>query len=65
MDKKTERLQTIWIPESLKVDLMHLAAGDGRKLSEYVAHILFVYCYGHRALQEEGCEAADSGDSLR
>ena len=64
MYKKTERV-TIWLPESLKVDLMHLAAGDGRKLSEYIAHILFVYCYGHRALQEEGCEAADSGDSLR
>ena len=64
MYKKAERL-TIWIPESLKVDLMHLAAGDDRKLSEYIAHVLFAHCYGNRAVQEEGCEAADSGDSLR
>ncbi len=65
MDKKTERLLTIWIPESLKVDLMHLAAGDDRKLSEYIAHVLFAHCYGNRAVQEEGCEAASSGDSPR
>ena len=64
MDKKTERL-TLWLPETLKVDLMHLAAGDDRKLSEYITHVLFSHAYGHRALQEEGCEAATSGDSPR
>lgn len=64
MDKKTERL-TIWLPESLKIDLMHLAAGDDRRLSEYITHVLFAHAYGHRRLQEDGCEAAISGDALR
>lgn len=64
MDKKTERL-TLWLPEALKVDLMHLAAGDDRKLSEYITHVLFSHAYGHRAVQEEGCEAATSGESPR
>ena len=62
MDKKTERV-TLWLPESLKIDLMHLAAGDDRKLSEYIAHVLFAHAYGHRALQEEGCEAEMRGES--
>lgn len=64
MDKKTERI-TLWLPDALKVDLMHLAAGDDRKLSEYITHVLFAHVYGHRALQEEGCEAAFSGDLQR
>ena len=64
MDKKTERL-TLWLPDALKVDLMHLAAGDDRKLSEYITHILYGHCYGYRRLQDEGCEAAESGEALR
>lgn len=64
MDKKTERI-TLWLPDNLKVDLMHLAAGDDRKLSEYITHILYSHAYGYRALQDEGCEAAISGDAHR
>jgi hypothetical protein len=64
MDKKTERI-TLWIPDDLKIDLMHLAAGGDRKLSEYIGTVLFCHVYGHRALQDAGCEGADSGDSPR
>lgn len=64
MDKKTERI-TLWLPDDLKIDLMHLCAGEDRKLSEYITHVLFAHAYGHRALQDAGCEAADSGEVQR
>jgi hypothetical protein len=46
-EKKTEQV-TLWLPESLKVDLMHLANEDDRKLSDYVAHVLSLHAYGKR-----------------
>ena len=44
-EKKTEQV-TLWLPESLKIDLMHLAADDDRKLSDYITHALSLHCYG-------------------
>lgn len=45
-EKKTEFIK-VWMPESLKVHLMHLAADDNRALSECIAHVLLKHVYGH------------------
>ncbi len=63
-EKKTEQV-TLWLPETLKVDLMHLAAEDDRKLSDYITHILFLHCYGKRKHECLCSEAQSRGDSRR
>lgn len=62
-EKKTEQV-TLWLPETLKVDLMHLAAEDDRKLSDYITHILSL-CYGKRKHECLCSEAQSRGDSRR
>jgi hypothetical protein len=61
-EKKTERM-TIWMPESLKVELMHLAADDERALGEYIVLALSRYAYGHSRKSREICDVANSGDT--
>lgn len=63
-EKKTEQV-TLWLPESLKVDMMHLAAEDDRKLSDYITHVLTLHAYGKRRCLCDGAEAQVSGDSRR
>jgi hypothetical protein len=63
-EKKTEQV-TLWLPESLKIDLMHLAADDDRKLSDYISHVLALHVYGKRRCQCAEGEAQMSGDSRR
>ncbi len=58
-EKKTQQV-TLWLPESLKVDLMHCAAADDRKLSDYVTHVLDLHVHGHR---KRACE--DQQPSMR
>ncbi len=64
VEKKTEQV-TLWLPESLKVDLMHLAADDDRKLSDYLTHVLSLHCYGQRSRLDHEAEAQVRGDSRR
>lgn len=63
-EKKTEQV-TLWLPESLKVDLMHLAADDDRKLSDYITHVLALHVYGKRRCECAEPEAQKRGDSIR
>lgn len=63
-EKKTEQV-TLWVPESLKIDLMHLAADDDRKLSDYITHVLALHVYGKRRCDCSGTPAQISGDSHR
>lgn len=63
-EKKTEQV-TLWLPETLKIDLMHLAADDDRKLSDYITHVLALHCYGKRKCECTTTEAQTSGDSHR
>lgn len=56
-EKKTERV-TIWLPESLLLDLTRLAHDDDRKLSDFITHALSTYAYGHRR-----CECVKRGDA--
>lgn len=63
-EKKTEQI-TIWLPESLKVDLMHMAADGDRKLSDYIRHALILHAYGHSRAAQAECEAVNSGDARR
>ena len=53
-EKKTSRV-TIWLPESLELDLLRRAANDDRKLSDFITHLLMNYCYGH--FRHEGHES--------
>lgn len=46
VEKKTARV-TVWMPESLEVELMRRAAEDDRKLSDFITHILMTHAYGH------------------
>lgn len=61
-EKKTSRV-TVWLPESLEVELMRRAAEDDRKLSDFITHILMSHAYGHFRRQEEFGNVANSGDS--
>lgn len=63
-EKKTEQV-TLWLPETLKVDLMHLAADDDRKLSDYITHVLALHCYGQRSRLECFEEAQKRGEARR
>lgn len=63
-EKKTEQV-TLWLPETLKVDLMHLAADDDRKLSDYLTHVLALHCYGQTTRLNRGPEAQTRSDSPR
>lgn len=60
-EKKTERV-TIWMGETLAVDLMRLAARDDRKLSEYIVHVLTSHAYGHSRTRASDEKVANSGD---
>jgi inner membrane protein involved in colicin E2 resistance len=64
VEKKTEQV-TLWLPESLKVDLMHLAADDDRKLSDYLTHVLTLHCYGQRSRLDRDSEAQICADQRR
>ena len=63
-EKKTESVK-VWMPESLKVALMHLAAADDRALSEYIVHVLSLHVYGHARPRNADMRGADRGDSGR
>ena len=63
-EKKTERM-TIWMPESLKVELMHCAADDNRALSEFIVLALSRYAYGYSRKSREICDVAMRGDAPR
>ena len=60
-EKKTSRV-TVWIPESLEIDLMRLAASEDRKLSEYIAHVLLCHTYGHSRSLVADRNVANSGE---
>ena len=60
--KKTERV-TVWLPESLNVELMRLASDDDRKHSEFIANVLSLYVYGHSRKCRADSHMANSGDS--
>lgn len=60
-EKKTERV-TVWLPESLAVDLMRMAHDDDRKLSEFITVALSRYAYGHSRKAQEVVMVANSGD---
>lgn len=45
-EKKTEKVY-VWIPESMELELRRLADEDGRKLSDYIGHVLRRFLYGH------------------
>jgi hypothetical protein len=64
MEKKTESVK-VWMSESLKVQLMHLAADNDRALSEYIVHILMLHTYGHARRRGQDAEGAARGDSGR
>lgn len=61
-EKKTSRV-TVWLPESLEVELMRRAAEDDRKLSDFITHILMSHAYGHFRRHEEFSNVANGGDS--
>lgn len=61
-EKKTERV-TVWLPESLAIDLMRLAHDDDRKLSDFITLALSRYTYGHSRRSSEIVEMANSGDA--
>ena len=61
-EKKTERV-TVWLPETLAIDLMRLAHNDDRKLSDFITLALSRYAYGHSRKSDEISEVANSGDS--
>jgi len=63
-EKKTERM-TIWMPESLKVELMHCAADDNRALSEFIVLALSRYAYDHSRESREIGEVDRRGDAPR
>ena len=63
-EKKTQRI-TVWLPESLEIDLMRQAAAEDRKLSDFIGHVLAQFCYGHLRALGEDSEAAHSGDARR
>ena len=58
-EKKTSRV-TVWLKESLEVDLMRLAAADDRKLSDFIAHVLSLYLYGQIRTSSENENVANS-----
>jgi metal-responsive CopG/Arc/MetJ family transcriptional regulator len=61
-EKKTERV-TVWLPETLAIELMRLAHNDDRKLSEFITLALSRYVYGHSRRADESCDVAISGDT--
>lgn len=63
-EKKTERV-TVWMGESLAVDLMRLAARDDRKLSEYIVHVLTSHAYGHSRTRASDEQVAMRGETAR
>lgn len=63
-EKKTEFVK-VWMPESLKVHLMHLEAEDNRALSEYIAHVLIKHVYGHGRTPTAAEEGANRGGAGR
>lgn len=63
-EKKTERV-TVWMGESLAVDLMRLAARDDRKLSEFIVQILNAYAYGHSRARASDEQVALRGETAR
>lgn len=60
MSKKTERI-TLWLPEELKVELMHLAADDDRALGEFIVLALSRFTYGHSRTTRDFVDVANSG----
>ena len=60
-EKKTSRI-TVWMPESLEVELMRRAAEDDRKLSDFITHILMNYAYGHFRTAGADGNVANRGD---
>ncbi len=61
-EKKTERV-TVWLPETLAIDLMRLAHDDDRKLSDFITIALSRYAYGHSRKAMEIVEVANSGEA--
>ena len=61
-EKKTSRV-TIWLPESLEIDLMRMAAMEDRKLSEFITHVLFSYAYGQVRCECPKRNVANGGDA--
>lgn len=45
-DKKTEGVK-VWLSEPMELELRRLADIDGRKLSDFIGHILRRYVYGN------------------
>lgn len=60
-DKRTARV-TIWMPESLEVELMRRASEEDRKFSDFITHILMVHAYGHFRTAAAPVDVANSGD---
>ena len=58
-EKKTAKV-TLWLPETLEVDLLRRAASEDRTLSDFITHLLMNYCYGHFRL-----DGADDNVSMR
>lgn len=63
-EKKTARV-TLWLPESLEVELMRRAAEDDRKLSDFITHLLLNYCYGHFRSDADQRQVAMRGEGER
>lgn len=63
-EKKSSRV-TIWIPESLEIELMRRAHGDDRKLSDFITHLLMNYSFGHFRSAQESDQMANSGEAQR
>ena len=60
-DKKTSRV-TLWLPESLEIELMRRASEEDRKLSDFIAHILMSHAYGHFRSWPAPVDVANSGE---
>lgn len=63
-EKKTSRA-TIWMSESMELDLRRLADSDGRKFSDFIVHVLSLYAYGHFRKYGEEFAVANRGDSAK
>lgn len=61
-EKKTSRV-TVWMPESLEVELMRRAAEDDRKLSDFITHILMTHAYGHFRTAGDDFNVANRGEA--
>lgn len=63
-EKRTERL-TLWLPESLYLDLSRMAHDDDRKLGDFVTLALSRYAYGHHRCSDDLGDVAKSGEERK